>query len=41
MDQRVTELHCIMPAENIGYVMEHGMLSYERAAALKRASVAT
>lgn len=40
MDPRVTELHCIMPMENIGSIMQHGILSYERAAALKHASVA-
>jgi hypothetical protein len=40
MDPRVTELHSIMPMANIGSVMEHGLLSYERAAALSHASVA-
>jgi hypothetical protein len=40
MDPRVTELHCIMPIENIGSIMQHGILSYERAAALKHTSVA-
>lgn len=40
MDSRVTELHCIMPMENIGSVMQHGILSYERAAAMRHASVA-
>lgn len=40
MDPRVTELHCIMPMENIGSIMQHGILSYERAAALEHASVA-
>lgn len=40
MDQRVTELHCIMPMANIGSVMSHGILSYERAAKLRHASVA-
>ena len=32
MDTRVTELHCIMPIDNLGLVMQHGILSYERAA---------
>lgn len=40
MDPRVTELHCIMPMANIGSIMQHGILSYERAAALPHASVA-
>lgn len=40
MDPRVTELHSIMPMINIGSVMAHGLLSYERAAALSHASVA-
>jgi len=40
MDPRVTELHCIMPMANIGSVVTHGLLSYERAAALAHASVA-
>lgn len=40
MDPRVTELHCIMPMANIGSVMSHGILSYERAAKLRHASVA-
>jgi len=40
MDPRVTELHCIMPIANIGSVMAHGLLSYERAAKLAHASVA-
>ena len=40
MDPRVTELHCIMPMENIGSIMQHGILSYERAAALRHTSVA-
>lgn len=40
MDPRVTELHSIMPMVNIGSVMAHGLLSYERAAALSIASVA-
>jgi len=40
MDPRVTELHYIMPIANIGSVMAHGLLSYERAAGLPHASVA-
>lgn len=40
MDPRVTELHCIMPMANIGSVLTHGILSYERAAKLAQASVA-
>ena len=40
MDPRVTELHCIMPIANIGSVMAHGILSYERAASLAHHSVA-
>lgn len=40
MDARVTELHCIMPIANIASVMQHGLLSYERAAGLAHASVA-
>jgi hypothetical protein len=40
MDARVTELHCIMPIDNIPSVMAHGILSYERAAKLKHRSVA-
>lgn len=40
MDPRVTEFHCIMPIANIGSVMEHGILSYERAARLPHHSVA-
>lgn len=40
MDPRVTELHCIMPIANIGSVMTHGILSYERAAKLAHHSVA-
>ena len=40
MDPRVTELQCIMPMENIGSVMTHGILSYERVAALIHTSVA-
>ena len=40
MDPRVTELHCIMPMDNIVFVMQHGILSYERAARLSHSSVA-
>ena len=40
MDPRVIELHCIMPMDNIPSVLEHGILSYERAAKLKHHSVA-
>lgn len=34
MDPRITELHCIMPMDNALSVLRHGILSYERAAAL-------
>jgi hypothetical protein len=40
MDPRVTEFHCIMPIANLGLVMQHGILSYERAAKLPHRSVA-
>lgn len=40
MDNRVSELHCIMPIHNIPSAMEHGILSYERAAKLPHHSVA-
>ena len=40
MDPRVTELHCIMPIDNINSVMTHGILSHERAAKLPHRSVA-
>lgn len=40
MDPRVTELHCIMPMANIPSVLQHGILSYERAEKLKHRSVA-
>lgn len=40
MPQRVTELHCIMPIGNVPSVIQHGLLSYERAAALTHRSVA-
>lgn len=40
MDPRVTELHCIMPIGNLPSVLQHGILSCERAARLQHASVA-
>jgi hypothetical protein len=40
MDSRVTELHCIMPIVNVLSVLEHGILSHERAAKLPHHSVA-
>lgn len=40
MEPRVIELHCIMPIDNVPSVMEHGILSYERAAKLAHHSVA-
>ncbi len=40
MDPRIPELHCIMPMENLSSVLQHGILSYERAAALLHHSVA-
>ena len=40
MDPRVTELHCIMPIGNVPSVLEHGVLSHERAARLQHHSVA-
>jgi len=40
MDPRVTEFHSIMPMENIPSVLEHGILSHERASKLPHASVA-
>lgn len=40
MDPRVTELHCIMPMNNIASVMQYGILCYERAAKLRHHSVA-
>lgn len=40
MDSRVTELHCIMPIANIASVLQHGILSHERAAQLRHHSVA-
>ena len=40
MDQRVAELHCIMPIANMASVLAHGILSYDSAARLRHASVA-
>jgi len=40
MDPRVTELHCIMPVANIASVLQHGILSHERAGQLRHHSVA-
>jgi hypothetical protein len=40
MDDRVTELQCIMPIGNIPSVIAHGILSHENAAKLKHRSVA-
>ena len=40
MDPRVLELHCIMPLVNIPSVMQHGILSYDRASKLSHHSVA-
>ncbi len=40
MDPRILELHCIMPMDNTPSVLQHGILSYERAAALVHRSVA-
>jgi hypothetical protein len=40
VDPRVTELHCIMPIENLVSVMKHGILSHESAARLRHHSVA-
>jgi ssDNA thymidine ADP-ribosyltransferase, DarT len=40
MDARVTEFQCIMPLENIPSVLEHGILSHERASKLTHHSVA-
>lgn len=40
MDPRVTELHCIMPIDNVPSVLEQGILSYEQAAKLAHDSVA-
>lgn len=40
MDIRVTELHCIMPIQNVASVLLHGILSHERVAQLPHCSVA-
>ena len=40
MDNRVTELQCIMPIGNIPSVLAHGILSHEEATKLKHHSVA-
>lgn len=40
MDARVAEFHCIMPMANVPSILQHGILSYERAAKLKHHSVA-
>lgn len=40
MDNRVTELQCIMPIGNIPSVLVHGILSHDRATKLKHHSVA-
>lgn len=40
MDQRVKELHCIMPIVNVLSVMQHGILSHEQASTLQHHSVA-
>ena len=40
MNPRIQEFHCIMPIGNIPSVLEHGILSYERAARLPHRSVA-
>lgn len=40
MPQRVTELQCIMPIDNMPSVMHHGILSHVRAARLEHHSVA-
>lgn len=39
MDPRLTELHCIMPMDNIPSVQANGILSYESTAKLAHASV--
>lgn len=41
MDARVTELHCIMPIANLPSVLQHGILSNERATQLPHHSVAS
>src|SRR5258706_1684699 len=40
MDDRVKEFQCIMPLANIASVLQHGILSYERASKLSHNSVA-
>jgi hypothetical protein len=40
MDPRVTEFQCIMPLKNIPSVLQHGILSNERAAQLPHDSIA-
>lgn len=40
MDPRVIELQCIMPIGNVQSVLQHGLLSYERAALLQHHSIA-
>lgn len=37
---RVTELHCIQPIENLPSILQNGILSHERAAAIQHRSVA-
>lgn len=39
MSHRVMEFHCIMPIANIPSVLEHGLLSHERASRLPHADV--
>ncbi len=39
MDNRVTELHSIMPIANIPSVFEHGILSNERSSKLTHTDV--
>lgn len=36
----LTELHCIMPIANVGSVMQHGILSHQRASRIDHVSVA-
>lgn len=40
VDPRITELHCIMPMENIPSVLVNGILSYESVSKLQHATVA-
>lgn len=40
MDPRVTEFQCIMPMANVPSVLQHGILSFERAARIEHHSVA-